>query len=114
MSSRSVIVVGGGLTGALAALALARQGHRVDLYERRGDIREAEVVHGRSINLAISVRGLTGLERVGLRQRTLEMAVPMRGRRMHGRDRSQSFQPYSANPDDNIYSITTNKHLNDI
>ena len=106
MSSRSVIVVGGGLTGALAALALARQGHRVDLYERRGDIRETEVVHGRSINLAISVRGLTGLERVGLRQRTLEMAVPMRGRRMHGRDRSQSFQPYSANPDDNIYSIS--------
>ena len=69
----------GGLTGALAALALARDGYQVDLFERRGDIREAEVVHGRSINLAISVRGLTGLQRVGLRERALEMAVPMRG-----------------------------------
>jgi kynurenine 3-monooxygenase len=106
MSSRGVIVIGGGLTGALAALALARDGYRVDLYERRGDIREAKLVHGRSINLAISVRGLTGLHRVGLRERALEMAVPMRGRRMHSRDQSQSFQPYSANPEENIHSIS--------
>ena len=102
MSAKSIIIAGGGLTGALAALMLARDGHRVSLYERRGDIRDAKIVHGRSINLAISTRGLTALERVGLRQEVLDMAVPMRGRRMHGKDNSTTFQPYSANEDENI------------
>ena len=106
MSAKSIIIAGGGLTGALAALMLARDGHRVSLYERRGDIRDAKIVHGRSINLAISTRGLTALERVGLRQEVLDMAVPMRGRRMHGKDNSTTFQPYSANEDENIYSIS--------
>ena len=106
MTAKNIVIVGGGLTGALAALALARDGHRVDLYERRGDIRDATIVHGRSINLAISTRGLTALERVGLRQHALDMAVPMRGRRMHGEDLSTTFQPYSADPKENIYSIS--------
>ena len=106
MSVKSIVIVGGGLTGALAALALSRDGHRVDLYERRSDIRKATIVHGRSINLAISTRGLTALERVGLRQHALDMAVPMRGRLMHGKDRSTTFQPYSANEAENIYSIS--------
>ena len=90
----------------LAALMLARDGHRVSLYERRGDIRDAKIVHGRSINLAISTRGLTALDRVGLKERVLEMAVPMRGRRMHGKDGSTTFQPYSSDPNQNIYSIS--------
>jgi kynurenine 3-monooxygenase len=106
MSTRSVVIVGGGLTGALAALSLARDGHRVHLYERRGDIREAEVVRGRSINLAISMRGLTALERVGLRQKALEMSVPMHGRQMHDRSANLSFQRYSGNEADMIYSIS--------
>mgnify|MGYP001172480281 FL=1 len=106
MSKKSIVIVGGGLTGALAALALSRDGHKVSVYERRGDIRDARIVHGRSINLAISTRGLTALERVGLREHALEMAVPMRGRRMHGKDSTTTFQPYSPNADDNIYSIS--------
>ncbi|HIG04763.1 MAG TPA: FAD-dependent monooxygenase [Planctomycetes bacterium] len=106
MSARSVVIVGGGLTGALAALSLARDGHRVQLYERRGDIREAEVVRGRSINLAISTRGLTALERVGLKETALEISVPMRGRQMHDPSSRLSFQRYSGNEDDKIYSIS--------
>ena len=105
-SQKSIIIAGGGLTGALAALMLARDGHRVSLYERRGDIRDAKIVHGRSINLAISTRGLTALDRVGLKERVLEMAVPMRGRRMHGKDGSTTFQPYSSDSNQNIYSIS--------
>jgi kynurenine 3-monooxygenase len=106
MATGSVVIVGGGLTGALAALALASDGYRVDLYERRADIREAEVIRGRSINLAISERGLTALERVGLKQKALEMSVPMRGRQMHDMHGSLTFQPYSANSDENIHSIS--------
>ena len=106
MSQKSIVIAGGGLTGALAALMLARDGHRVSLYERRGDIRNAEIVHGRSINLAISTRGLTALDRVGLKHKGLEMAVPMRGRLMHGKDRSTTFQAYSSDPNENIYSIS--------
>ena len=106
MSLPAVIVVGGGLTGALAALALSRAGHRVDLYERRPDIRGATLIRGKSINLAISMRGLTALDRVGLREKALSMAVPMRGRQMHDDHGDLTFQPYSANIEENIYSIS--------
>ncbi|MDE0959919.1 MAG: NAD(P)/FAD-dependent oxidoreductase [Planctomycetota bacterium] len=106
MPAQSVVIVGGGLTGALAALSLSRDGHRVQLHERRGDIRKAEMVRGRSINLAISRRGLTALERVGLREKALQISVPMRGRQMHDPSSQLSFQRYSGNEDDKIYSIS--------
>ena len=85
---QTVLVAGAGLGGALMAVYLARAGYDVRVYEQRGDPRAAEGVRGRSINLAISTRGLAALRGVGLEDRILELAVPMRGRMIHGLDRS--------------------------
>ena len=40
-SKEKILVAGGGLVGALAASVFADQGHKVDLYELRGDPRAA-------------------------------------------------------------------------
>ena len=101
-----VTIVGAGLGGGLLACLLGRRGYRVDVYERRPDPREHGFRGGRSINLALSTRGIDALQRVGLAERVLAGAVPMRGRMMHAANGELSFQPYSKNPGDAINSVS--------
>src|SRR2546423_14031006 len=75
-----VTLVGGGLSGALLALMLARKGLAVTVYERRADVRADQIEEGRSINLALSARGIHALQLVGLGGEVLARAIPMRGR----------------------------------
>jgi kynurenine 3-monooxygenase len=89
-------VIGAGLAGSLMAIFLGRAGHRVRLYERRADPRTAGAEGGRSINLAISTRGLHALEQVGLKDKVLSGAVPMRGRMIHSAAGELAFQPYGT------------------
>jgi kynurenine 3-monooxygenase len=89
-------VIGAGLAGSLMAILLGRSGHRVEVFERRLDPRMAGADAGRSINLAISTRGLHALEQVGLKDRVLAAAVPMRGRMIHSPSGGLAFQPYGA------------------
>ena len=105
-SGRRVVVVGGGLTGALAAVRLHEAGHLVSLYERRDDLRRNHDHEGRSINLALSTRGLDALDRIGLSEALRERGIPMRGRALHGRDGSVTFQPYSADPRNVLLSVS--------
>ena len=78
-----IAVVGAGLAGCLLACFLARRGYPVALYERRPDPRTGKVERGRSINLALSERGLDALRRIGLAEQVMEDALPMRGRMIH-------------------------------
>ncbi len=90
-------IVGAGLAGCLLACFLARRGLHVTLYERRGDPSgRRQVERGRSINLAISERGLDALRRIGLEATVMADAIPMRGRMIHPVDGELDFQPYSA------------------
>lgn len=100
-----IAVVGAGLAGSLLATLLGRRGLEVDLYERRSDPRVGQVERGRSINLALSARGLAALEAVGLRERVLRDALPMPGRMVHPIDGPANFQPYSADGTQAIHSI---------
>ncbi|PXY35460.1 FAD-dependent oxidoreductase [Prauserella flavalba] len=103
-----VAIVGAGLTGCLLAGYLARRGERVVLDERRPDPRLTGAERGRSINLALSERGLDALRRVGLDGTVLAGALPMRGRMVHagkGADGALDFQPYSADGERAINSI---------
>ena len=59
------VLVGSGLAGGLLAAYLGRRGYDVDLYERRPDPRESNIVGVRSMNLAISTLGIHALEQLG-------------------------------------------------
>ncbi|HKQ49269.1 MAG TPA: NAD(P)/FAD-dependent oxidoreductase [Phycisphaerae bacterium] len=98
-------LIGGGLAGGLLATYLGRAGYAVDLYERRADPGAGNFVGGRSINLAVSTRGIDALERVGLAEEVLKTAIPMRGRMIHGPRGDLHFQPYDKDPSRCIYSI---------
>jgi kynurenine 3-monooxygenase len=99
-------IVGAGLAGALMACYLGRAGYRVDVYEKRSDPRDEDQTGGRSINLAISVRGIRALREVGLADEVLQAAIPMRGRMMHSRSGSLSFQPYGKDDTESINSVS--------
>jgi kynurenine 3-monooxygenase len=101
-----VAIVGAGLTGSLLACYLARRGLNVSLYERRPDPRTGQAERGRSINLAISERGLDALRRIDLDRRVMAGALPMRGRMIHAVSGELDFQPYSLSGDRAINSIS--------
>ncbi len=90
------VIVGAGLGGSLMATLLGRAGHRVELLERRLDPRAGAVEAGRSINLALSARGLHALGEVGLRDDILGIATPLHGRMIHPLKGRLVFQPYGT------------------
>ncbi|MGV3637765.1 MAG: FAD-dependent oxidoreductase [Flavobacteriales bacterium] len=100
-----ITIVGGGLVGSLLAIFLAKRGHTVNVYERRGDPRKTDVYAGRSINLVVSHRGWTALRAAGVEQAVKEITVPVYARMMHDRDGGLNRVPYSI---DNkaIYSVS--------
>ncbi len=100
------VLAGAGLVGSLLALFLARRGKAVELFERRPDMRREQISAGRSINLAISVRGLHALAHVGLEQDALAHAIPMPGRMIHGLDGGLTFQAYGKDDSQCIHSIS--------
>jgi kynurenine 3-monooxygenase len=99
------VLIGSGLAGGLLAAYLGRRGYEVELYERRGDPREGNIVGGRSINLALSTRGIHALEQIGIADEVLRHAIPMRGRMIHDRSGNLHFSPYDRDPNKFINSI---------
>jgi kynurenine 3-monooxygenase len=99
------VLVGSGLAGGLLAAYLGRRGYDVDLYERRTDPREGNIVGGRSINLAISTRGIHALEQIGIADEALRHAIPMRGRMIHDKSGALHFAAYDVDPRKCINSI---------
>jgi len=99
------VLVGSGLAGGLLAAYLGRRRYDVDLYERRADPREGNIVGGRSINLAISTRGIHALEQIGIADEALRYAIPMRGRMIHDKSGALHFAAYDVDPKKCINSI---------
>lgn len=103
--SKSVTLIGAGLVGSLLAIYLSRRGYKVNIYERRQDMRKVKISAGKSINLALSDRGWKGLEGVGIADEIRKIAIPMYGRYIHNRDGSSAFQPYGTK-EQAIYSVS--------
>ncbi len=106
MSKQRVTIIGAGLAGALLAINLAKRGIDVTVYESRGDMRQQEVAAGRSINLALSDRGIAALRDVGMDEYMLAEAVPMRGRMIHTVTGEQKLLPYSGRDGEYINSVS--------
>ena len=98
-------LIGSGLAGGVLAACLGRRGYEVELYERRADPRERNIVGGRSINLALSTRGIHALQQLGIADEVLRHAIPMRGRMIHDKSGSLHFAPYDRDPNKYINSI---------
>ncbi len=103
-----IIIVGAGLTGTLLAIYLGKMGYSVDVYEKRPDLRSSPEEKGRSINLALSSRGIRALEAVGISQSILGEAVPMRGRMLHDTQSQEKFVPYGKDDSEYINSVSRN------
>lgn len=93
-SKEKIAIIGGGLSGSLLAICLAKRGFKVQLFERRGDIRKGQAEAGRSINLALSTRGIEALKKVDLAEKVLSDAIPMNGRMMHSVKGELTYQAY--------------------
>ncbi len=100
-----IAIVGGGLAGSLVAVFLAKRGFDVHLFEKRPDMRNTKISAGRSINLALSERGINALRKVGLAKPVLETGIAMKGRMMHNAKGELTYQPYGTN-DQAIYSVS--------
>ncbi len=93
-SKKHIAIIGAGLVGSLLSIYLIKRGYKVSVYERRADMRKQNLDAGRSINLALSNRGIRALESIGLAEQLKETAIPMHGRMMHSREGKLSFLPY--------------------
>lgn len=101
-----VTLIGAGLNGPLLAIGLVRRGFKVQIFERRPDMRRVSISAGRSINLAISTRGIHALSQAGLWSGMQNIIIPMRGRMMHAVNSELTFQPYGKDEAEVINSIS--------
>lgn len=102
---KKITIIGAGLAGTLLSLYLARRGYAVDVYEARSDIRRVADNGGRSINLALSCRGITSLKEIGLMDAVEKIMVPMRARAIHEENGEVTFQPFGRHKDEYINAI---------
>lgn len=104
--TQHIAVVGAGLSGTLLTICLAQRGFNVDLFEKRPDLRKVELDSGRSINLALSDRGLKAMALVGLEEAVRELCIPMHGRMIHDMEGNLRMSPYSGRSSDYINSVS--------
>ncbi len=104
--NNSISIIGAGLAGSLLSIYLARRGFGVTVFEARGDMRMEAVAAGRSINLALSDRGIAALREVGMDEYMLNEAVPMHGRMIHSTSGATKVLPYSGREGEYINSVS--------
>lgn len=102
----TITLIGAGLVGSLLAVMLAKRGFKVEIFERRPDMRATDISAGRSINLALANRGIYPLEQAGLMDQVKPTLTTMKGRMVHDLEGNQNFQSYGQRPEEVIYSVS--------
>jgi kynurenine 3-monooxygenase len=110
---KSIGILGAGLVGTLLSLYLKKRGYQVKVFEKRSDLRKSNNEGGRSINLALSKRGIKALEEVGVFADVKSVLIPMEGRMMHNREGNLTFQPYGKEGQhiNSVSRSVLNEHL---
>ncbi len=103
---KKLTIFGAGLSGSLLAIFLAKKGYEIEIFEKRNDMRLAQVERGRSINLALSARGIKGLQKAGIAEEMLAHAIPMYGRMLHDIQGNLMQVPYGKNKTEYINSVS--------
>lgn len=106
MKTPTITIVGAGLVGPLLGISLRQRGFPVVLYERRADMRRVQISDGRSINLALSARGIHALQQAGVWSQLRDIVIPMGGRMMHLFTGELVFQPYGQEETEVINSVS--------
>jgi len=115
--SKKITIIGAGLAGTLLSIYLAKKGFEVEIFERRPDMRKFDINGGKSINLALSARGIHALREVGLYDEIKTISIPMYGRMIHSADKSTMLQPYGKDKTEYINAVSRaelNKKLMDL
>src|SRR5690606_31505246 len=107
---RNIAIVGAGLVGSLIAIYLKKRGYTVTVFERRNDMRKKGAEAGRSINLALSNRGIRALEEVGLADELRKVAIPMHGRMMH--DKQGNLSSFAYGKEEQFINSVSRSGLN--
>ena len=102
---KEITIVGAGLVGSLCSLYMSKRGYKVNVFERRKDLRSEIITAGKSINLALSKRGWTSLQQVGVDEHVRRIAIPVYKRTMHDKKGMLTEQPY-GNDGEAIYSVS--------
>lgn len=105
-SKNNISVIGAGLAGSLLPIYFSRKGYQVDVYERRPDMRVEDIGKGRSINLALSTRGIYALKEVGLYDDVKKISIPMYGRMIHPAEGNLIFQRYGKDDTEYINAVS--------
>ena len=105
MAKEKILIVGAGLCGSLLAIRMAQRGYKVEVHERLPDMRKESLAGGRSINLALSDRGLKAIKSAGFKQEILEECIGMDGRMIHKVDGDERFSKYSGRVGERINSV---------
>ena len=106
MRADNKIIIGSGLAGPLLAIYLSQRGNIVDLYEKRPDLRVENISVGKSINLALSHRGIKALKSADVFDQIEPLLIPMKGRMVHSSSGEVEFQPYSIHSHEYINSVS--------
>lgn len=106
---KTATVTGAGLVGTLLSVYLAQRGYAITLYESRSDPRQRRMDNGRSINLAMSCRGLTALREANLSQSIGKLMTPMRARAIHEESGVINYQPFGRCFEECIHAVQRNE-----
>lgn len=110
-AQNNIAIIGAGLAGSLLGMYLAKKNFHVEMFERRPDMRTTDIGGGRSINLALSVRGIHALQETALSDKIMRIAISMRGRMIHTAAGEVLFQRYGKDESEVIYA-TSRAELN--
>ena len=106
MAKKTINIIGAGLCGSLISILMAKRGYDVVVREKRSDPRINSGPAGRSINLAMSAKGINALRYTEIFDEVEHLLMPMKGRMLHLQDGQTDLQPYGQFDHEFIYSVS--------